>query len=75
MLTVMLGKLMLLVLLSMMECKLPKKMSVDMFESAVPLVCFWENQVLDFVVCYVSFCICIVFPNTQPLGCVICVVL
>ena len=45
-----------------------------MFESAVPLVCFWENQVLDFVVCYVSFCICIVFPNTQPLGCVTCVV-
>ena len=46
-----------------------------MFESAVPLVCFWENKVLDFVVCYVSFCICIVFQNTQPLGCVICVVM
>ena len=59
-----------------MMCKLPKNSCIEMFESAVPLVkCFRETQLLVFFVGYVYFCVCILFPNPQLMGCVVCVVL
>ena len=68
--------MLLVILMSTMMCKLPKNSCIEMFESAVPLVkCFRETQLLVFFVGYVCFCVCILFPNPQLMGCVVCVVL